>query len=262
MVLLAAMIVSSGCIKMVQKNTEPAPVETVVPLNTTGMNVTSSLPGPDVGSLQLVPVAKMTPAKSEAVIEVAPFLTPNPYPVIHGVNINATPQYNRLDRNAEFEKTYSLKGNAIGLLVNVVQGPLYIVYTVTPKYDCLKSPESCRGNMKTPATRPYMTIIVRDNETHEIVADGGYAREYSSDTGRYEFIIESKNADDTTTTSTTTPGPRYLAIYKEGTYQVTIEGNYLDMNVKILTGAMPTRLDIGNGDTSAQESVSPDDEWS
>jgi len=33
---------------------------------------------------------------------------------------------------------------------------------------------------------------VRDNQTHEILVQDGYAREYSSDTGNYEFSFTSK----------------------------------------------------------------------
>ncbi|MGB7787899.1 hypothetical protein [Methanoregula sp.] len=244
LILLVATTFSSGCIRMLQKSTDSA-----------GAGNSSALPEVTPGSLQQAPVVEMTPAKSEVVTEVAPFLTPDPYPIIHGTRINATPLDSPLDRNSEFEKTYTLGGNAFGLLVNVAEGPLYIVYVVTPKYDCMKSPDSCRGNLAASVNRPYMTITVRDNQTQEIVAEDGYGRKYSSDTGDYQISITSTDpVTGVTTTSTTTPGPRYIEIYKEGAYQVTIEGNYLDVDVKILTGASPSKLDIGNGDSSAPNS--------
>ena len=157
-------------------------------------------------------------------------------------------------------KTTPLSGNATGLLVNVAEGPLYIVFVVTPEYDCMANPDSCRGNLAASVNRPYMTITVRDNQTHEIVAEDGYAREYSSDTGNDEFSSTSTDSTEANTITTTTyPGPRYIAIYKEGAYQITIEGNYLTVDVKILTGASPSRLELGNGDTSTQDDTSSGD---
>jgi hypothetical protein len=216
----------------------------------------SALPETTSGYPQQAPVVEMTPAESEVVTEVTPFLTPDPYPILHGTRINGTPQDSPLDRSPEFEKSYTLGGNAVGLLVNVVEGPLYIVFVVTPNNDCLKDPDSCRGNLAAASgTRPMMTITVRDNQTQEIVAEDGYGGEYSSDTGQYTFTytVNANQADATSGQST--PGPRYIAIYKEGEYQITIEGNYLSVDLKILTGASPTKLDIGNGDSSATTST-------
>jgi hypothetical protein len=109
-----------------------------------------------------------------------------------------------------------------------------------------------------------MTITVRDNQTHEIVAEDGYSRGYSSDTGNemYHNTVADISTG-TTTTSTAPSGPRYIAIYNEGAYQITIEGNYLTVDVKILTGASPSRLDLGNGDASTptQEAAASEDEW-
>ena len=262
LILLAATTFSSGCIKMLQKSTEPIQSDNGSSQSTTGIYVTSALPDATPGSLQQAPVAEMTLARSEVVTEVTPFLTPDPYPVIHGIRVNATPMDNPLDRSPEFEKNYHLEGNAFGLLVNVAEGPLYIVFVVAPEYDCMANPASCRGNLAASVNRPYMTITVRDNQTHEIVAEDGYAREYSSDTGNEMFSNTGTDTlTGTTTTYTTYPGPRYIAIYKEGAYQITIEGNYLTVDVKILTGATQSRLDVGNGDTSTQAETSSGDEW-
>ncbi|MDO8871133.1 MAG: hypothetical protein Q7V05_00165, partial [Methanoregula sp.] len=64
-------------------------------------------------------------------------------------------------------------------------------------------------------------------------------------------------------TTTSTPGPRYIAIYKEGVFHITIEGNYLDVTVKILTGALPSKLDIetGSGSTPPPAEIPPEEEW-
>jgi len=243
-------VCSSGCINKVMNHTdeETAITEDITP------SVTEDNPVAVPIVTETVP--QITPMKSDVVTEVTPFTTPNPYPLIHGVQINGSPQYGFQYRQPEFTKTYTLGGNAVGLLVNVVQGPLYIVYTVNPKYDCLDDPDSCRGTVFASRNRPYMTITVRDNSTQEIVAKDGYAREYSSDTGTYTFETTGSSSDDSNDDNSvsssndnsdngdyrSTPGPRYIPIYKEGQFQITIDGNYLDVTVSIITGASPDLL--------------------
>lgn len=259
--ILIASVLSGGCVNKILRNSaDNATADSLMSGNSTTMNATPDPAGPASGSRQEKPVAILTPAKSDIVTEVTPFLTPDPYPILHGTRINETPLLNRLDRPAEFEKTYAMGGNATGLLVNVVEGPLYIVYEVSPRYDCLKNPDSCRGTTTAPVNRPYLTITVRDNATQEIVAEDGYGRVYSSDIGHYEITITDSNADGSSTTTTGTPGPRYIAIYKEGVYQITMEGNFLDVTIRILTGASPSRLDTGNGDSASQAAGGQDDE--
>jgi len=245
MLLVILAICSAGCINMVRKSiTGGAETDQKVPVaepeNTPHPVVTQKTVTPTIQQTAV----EVTPRKSEVVVEVEPYTTPDQYPVIHGARINATPQYSFLSRTPEFTKTYSMSGNAVGLRVNVVEGPLYIVYTVEPKYDCLRDPDSCRGTVLVPVNRPYMTITVRDNQTHEIVAEDGYGREYSSDTGNYQFVITSTGDDSSTTeTHSSEPGPRYIAVFREGQFHITIEGNYLDVNVKIITGASPDPLE-------------------
>ena len=185
------------------------------------------------------------------VIDAAPIIPPDPYPIQHGTRINATPQNNPLDRVPDFTRTYTLSGNATGMIINVMKGPLIISFVVNPLYDCLENPESCRGNLAASVNRPWMTITVRDNQTLEIVAEDGYGGKYSSDTGRYTFT--NTGTDVSTgiqTTSTTTPGPRYIAIYKEGQYHVTLTGAYLDVTLSVATGASPLASDTQSSSSS------------
>lgn len=237
---------SAGCIKAAQnKLGGETTADTTNLQEQANVQAVPSTPTP-------VPVPVLTPAKSDIVTEVAPYVTPNPYVIQHGARINSTPQYNFLYRQPEFTKTYTLSSsNPVGLLVNVAQGPLYIVYTVNPKNDCLT--DSCRGTINQTVNRPYMTITVRDNQTKDIVAEDGYAREFSSDTGRYEFTVTETSAsndgsdtsDDSSDTEsyTSAPIPRYIPVYKEGQFLITIEGDYLDVTVSVITGASPDPLD-------------------
>jgi hypothetical protein len=266
LVLVILASVSGGCVNKILKtdpDTEPPAVsDTPDPTQMTGSSGDAPVP-PGIANQE--PVAQMTPVKSDIVTEVAPIVTPDPYPILHGTRINATPFYRFIDRQPEFEKTYILRGNATGLLVNVVEGPLYIVYTVKPQNDCLLNPDSCRGDMEKPVQRPYLTITVRDNETHDIIAEDGYGREYSSDIGTYSISITTTSSEDgETTTTSSEPGPRRIVVYKEGVFHVTMEGNYLDVDLSIITGSSPDPLEVSSEKQSGQSASPtppPEEEW-
>ncbi|GAB6285800.1 MAG: hypothetical protein STSR0009_20010 [Methanoregula sp.] len=162
--------------------------------------------------------ASIAPASPDIVTEALPELTPDPYPLQHATRITTTAEPDRYVRTAEFRKTYILRGNSTGLIVNatVLKGPLWISFDVRPLYDCLDNPESCRGNVKKTVSRPYFTLTVRDNRTRTIVAEDGYGREYSSQKDN-----------------------RIIRIYREGWYHLTLTGNSVDVTLAIATGAAP-----------------------
>lgn len=259
---LTITVFSGGCVKMLQGSTETVATTDTAPQAMPGSEVTSAVPDLTPVPVPQAPVAEMTPMKSAAVQEVAPVLTPDLYPVLHGTRINDTWVVNPLLQGPyEFEKTYTLKANAAGLLVNVAEGPLYIIYVVTPQNDCLKNPDSCRGDIKKPVNRPYLTITVRDNQTQEIIAEDGYGREYSSDIGSSEYSKTLTSTDPhytehSTTTISVDTDPRCIKIYKEGTFHITLEGDFLDVDVKIKTGATPADV----GDTSVPGTAPPAEE--
>ncbi|AGB01964.1 hypothetical protein [Methanoregula formicica] len=264
--LLALVVVSSGCIKTLQSAMDPVPptdTTPVAPGDDVAGTIQESQPAP---AQAIVTVAELTPSKSAAVEEVAPVLTPDPYPIIHGSQLNQTLKVDPVYSGPyEFEKTYVFRGNATGLRVNVAEGPLYLIYIVTPQNDCLLEPESCRGEKTKPVSRPYLTITVRDNQTHEIVAEDGYGREYSSDTGDYEFILMSKNTDGLLSsggeigTNTVTPGPRVLRVFREGVFDITFEGNFLDVDLKVKTGAAASGVSASATPVPALDI--PEEEW-
>lgn len=255
--LLAALAISGGCIRMVQNGIDaqgtpgdslPESMNTDASSAISGALVPSAAPS----GMGTVP-AGSGPA---SVIEVDPEVTPDPYPVMHGTRFNDTWNFSHLGGPGYvFEKTYDLRSNATGLLVNVTKGPLYILYEVTPQNDCLKTPDSCRGDMTKPVNRPYLTITVRDNATREIVARDGYGREYSSDTGLYTFELTGENADGILSsggsdgTNTIYPVPRSIKIYREGVFRITFEGDFLSVDVKIRTGAEPLKSESAIPDT-------------
>ena len=246
LILIVCLASCSGCLGKIMSQASDSEVADNALENEDGTSAPvysgGDVPSPGVVSPDYQPFVQMTPVKSEIVTEVSPIVTPDPYPILHGTRINETFEYRFIDRIPEFEKSYTFSGNATGLLVNVVEGPLYIVYTVNPQNDCMANPGSCRGDLEKPVQRPYLTITVRDNETQEIIAEDGYGGEYSSDTGDYLISITSHSEDGESTT-TQEPGPRRIVIYREGTFHVTMEGNYLNIDLSIITGSSPDPLE-------------------
>jgi hypothetical protein len=151
-------------------------------------------------------------------MDAAPILTPDPYPLLHATRINQTSENNSISRTAEFTKTYTPRGESVGLLVNVTQAPLVISFDVNPMYDCVDDPDSCKGDLLNPKVQPFFSITVRDNQTREIVAEDGYGRIYSS-----------QKTD------------REIKIFSTGQYHLTLTGNQLDVTLSITTGASPDR---------------------
>jgi len=156
-----------------------------------------------------------TIAPPPRVAEALPILTPDPYPLPPYILPNAS-QPTPSPLVPEFTRKYTLQGNATGLTVNVTKGPLLITYDINPLSDCLDQPESCRGTMEKPVNRPYFTLTIRNLTTKEIVAEDGYAREFSSQ-----------------------KTSRTVKIFSEGAYHLTLSGNYLDVTLSITTGDSP-----------------------
>ena len=253
LILIIIAALSPGCINKIFPKNESATQSESPPEPTPEVTVTALSDIESPAPLYIPQAAtEILPQNSSIVTEVAPFTTPDPYPIMHATRINETRQYRLWDRVPEFVNVYHLRGNATGLLINVVQGPLLIEYLVGPQNDCLKSPDSCRGDMEKPVQRPYVTITVRDNTTQEIVAEDGYGREFSSDKGWYEFTISGENMDGQASsggeegTNVVYPGPRKIMIYREGVYHVTLEGNYANVLLGVVTGASPDPLEVGS----------------
>jgi hypothetical protein len=56
------------------------------------------------------------------------------------------------------------------------------------------------------------------------------------------------------------PGPRYIPVYREGQFQITIQGSYLDVTVSVITGASPDLLTAQ--EKSASTTPTPDsNDW-
>ena len=214
------LVTTSGCIKLLQQSAggEKGTVATVSHPNIsdTSMRTSSVVRVKSIPPTMTVPV--ITPTSSSLVTDAAPILTPDPYPLQHATRINQTNESNDLSCIPEFTRTYTLRSEAVGLLVNVTQAPLVISFDVNPMYDCVNNSDSCRGDLRNPMVQPYFILTIRDNQTKEIVAEDGYGRIYSS-----------QKTD------------REIKIFSTGQYHLTFTGNQLDVTLSITTGTSQNR---------------------
>ncbi|MDD1695043.1 MAG: hypothetical protein LUQ71_10000 [Methanoregula sp.] len=241
LVLFIALIIttsSCGCIKVVQKslatNESTGEIRTLV---TTIPSEDTTIPAtiqPDVLVMETTPAPEITQNLTAVVESAVPITDDESYETLHAARVNETSRFNRSDirkeRMPEFEKTYTLDCNATGLIVDVKKGPLVIAFDIEPVFDCMNDPDSCRGSLTASVNRPYFTVTVRDNETHAIVAQEGYGREYSSET------------DD-----------RSLTVYGAGRYHITLEGCFVTADLAIITGNSPL--------TDSDEDEDYDEDW-
>jgi len=248
MLLVVLLLSSAGCIKVAQNALAGA---------TAGESTAS-----ESGSAGIVPpglslstgVNAPSPVVTDSVTEFSPTQTPSEYPIQHATRVssNQLDYLSFLNWPPDFEKTYTMTGYPVGLMVNVTKGPLYVVYTVTPENDCVQHPEDCRGTTTVPVNRPYMTITIINSATNGVVAEDGYSGGYSSDTGTYTYTgsgySTSCGAGGQGSVSNTyswapndnvcsEPVARYIPVYAEGQFQVIINGMYCSTSVSIITGA-------------------------
>ncbi|WP_321504544.1 hypothetical protein [uncultured Methanoregula sp.] len=215
--LLCTAASAPGCLVLLQNQTseEQQPVPTLTSSSVQQPSSSVSPASQQIKSSAIQP--QKTAIPPARVAEAPPILTSDPYPVPVYVPVNTTSSPPPLV--PEFTRKYTLRGNATGLVVNVTKGPLLISYDIRPQSDCLDKPESCRGTMGKPITRPYFTLTIRNPTTKEIIAVDGYAREYSS-----------------------AKTNRTVKIFGEGQYHLTLTGNYLDVTLSVTTGDSPRAI--------------------
>ena len=259
LIFLVLISCSCGCIKVVQRSLSQSPAGnesatgngtsgSAPAMYTTAGSQSQAVPAPGgpprvIGNHVVVPSSTTTaPSGSMAGNAAKPPLVSDasPIPVLaggeiqHATRVNISTAYNpgnmSMKRAPDFQKTYTLNGNAVGMVVNVETGPLIIEFDVHPAVDCMNNPGSCRGSLAASVNRPYFIITVRDNTTQKIVAQDGYGREFSSDTS-----------------------DRVMTIYGQGQYHITLEGSWLDVTLGIATGSSPgtTGATTGTGTVQA-----------
>jgi len=227
LIVLCIMVGTCGCVRLVQQSLDQGNETPAVPDSPPGSAIGAVTTGIPVRPVSPVPTA--TAESGMEVYNATPDVTPVLYAIQHGTRINQTGLTSRYV-TPSFTHTYTLGGAPIGLGVNVTKGPFLIYFTISPKVDCLNDPDSCRGTLGATVNRPYCTITVTDNLTHKVVAQDGYAREFSSNTT-----------------------DRSITIYGAGEYLITITGNYLDITLSLASGdptPVPTAAPAGQATTS------------
>jgi hypothetical protein len=241
--LLLTAAVLPGCLKIMKQTAAGQEPDGVSQNHTASPAAVSIHPG--IPSTIQIHDQGMSSSSPDLISSALPELTPDPYPVQHATQINASNEPLRHVRLAEFQQTYVLRGNSTGLVVNAttLKGPLWIWFEVKPLYDCIEDPQSCRGKTEKDTSAnprsislPYLTITVRDNQTREIVAEDGYGRIYSSQTTN-----------------------RTIQIYREGRYHLTLTGDSVDVILAVATGAAPVLNETQQAAGSSQaKTLSPE----
>lgn len=195
--------------------------------------VTSSNPdlsGLDSGTTEspntLLHLATPAPAPSLAVDEVspAPYLTPDPYRLPyrdHGTWSTAEPV--RAVKYPQFIKTYILRSNSTAVRVNVTQAPLVINLTYSPQWDnpdhtSVSSSVNEDGSVRPGVSvnsfvYPTAVVSVYNEGSRSVIEQDGYGKGYSTDLAKK------------------------ITIYREGTYIITLSGDFINVNMAITTGA-------------------------
>jgi len=172
------------------------------------------------------PVVVTTPPGYIEVDEVdpEPYVTPDPYKLPYRDHGNwTTGEPDRIPRIPQFTKSYFLRSNSTAVRVNVTKGPLVIDLTFRPQWTDpdhtgIGSTVDEEGNV-TPGTSVnsfvYSTAVVTvySEGSRAIVEQDGYGKEFSVDT------------------------EKKITLYHEGSYVITLTGNFIDVNMAIITGS-------------------------
>jgi len=246
--LLVLFVFSTGCINSVQTVLSEKEADA-------GMGSPSgyeNFPGMDLpadpsgsGALDRVPVtATPSPARTLVVKEVSPdpYVTSDPYRLPyrdHGTW--STVDIARIPRIPEYSKEFILRSNTTAIRVDVAEGPLVLDLTFSPLFD--KPDQTADTGSSYPSedaddeeeedsggasgggtglrtgpasfVYPYGEVTVIDIVTNATVAKEGYGCTYSSDKGKT------------------------MKVYKDGSFIVTLSGQFIDIKIKITTGSAP-----------------------
>lgn len=210
-VILSLVFGSIGKYQDSQVRIEPTP--TIKPITTTKPNLT--IPEPEENMLTSVQTPVPTPTKPYVYIESAPSLPTSKRS--RSIFYDEQPKVVNLE-NFTF---YSLTNQKVTQTLprvsfNLVNPPLIIDYDITPQnftdvkyveYKILSQKYKVNSIVVRPYENTWFTIIVRDRNTGEIVAEDGVGGTYS---------LQS---------------PKQLIIYKKGNYRFEFSGDYATVNL-------------------------------
>jgi hypothetical protein len=229
--LLLIFVSSSGCVKNILNNTSGKTETQLVSPAPTAIDTPSSsgtvLPGKSPATPPIVVVTTPPGYIEVDQVDPGPYVTPDPYKLPyrdHGTWSTGEPD--RATRIPQFTKSYVLRTDPTAIRVNVTEAPLVIDLTFRPRWadpdhTGTGSTANEDGSVTTGTSVNsfvYSTAVVTvySENSHAIVEQDGYGKEFSVD-------LEKK-----------------ITLYQEGSYIITLTGDFMDVNMAIITGSALT----------------------
>nr|WP_320160194.1 hypothetical protein [uncultured Methanoregula sp.] len=219
-VLLLIFVFSAGCIKYLPTSNGGDKGTTIVSSELPRNNVLSP---PGNASFNQSPV--VTPAAVVTIhspgfhvneVDPMPYVTQDPYKIPYRDLGNwSAGETARGQRTPQFSKKIILRSNSTAFQVNVTKGPLVIDLTCTPKFS---TPDQTAINGQNSFVFSNAEVTVIDEISKAALAKDGYGGVYSSD-------LHKK-----------------ITIYREGSFIVTLTGNFIDIDMAIITGSAPEQV--------------------
>lgn len=188
--MIAALVVSCcGCITL-EKDVDVGTVPDVTELPWSGSPAPTPAPSPNRNVVVPVDPVPVQPG------ELLPEVNPCGVPTVTLSRIDAKKAI--IEKTTVFEEEYSLVYSARGLLVDVIDVPFIITFSVTPRHS-------------EPGAYSRLIVTVRDPETLRLIADEGYNSIYGSEQ------------------------MKSIKLYQPGRYIVTLDGHFVDVKVEMQT---------------------------
>jgi len=234
---VAIFVATAGCVRYFSGGDKG----TQVVSSESSLTETLSTPGNDPSRSSpevALPAETSTPIGHIKVEEVDPnpYITPDPYRLPYRSHGNwTTGEPIRVSRIPQFTKNIVLRSNSTAFQLNVTEGPLVIDLTYKPVFS--DPDRTSMGNVNSGddensevVTNSFVysnaEVSVIDEISGKTVAKDGYNGVYSIDTDKK------------------------ITIYSEGSYVIAISGNFIDVDMAIITGSAPVGTTVPTSGSS------------
>ncbi|NMB78858.1 MAG: hypothetical protein GYA23_07155 [Methanomicrobiales archaeon] len=235
LLLLLLSLASAGCVRSAQKmldGDEPAAI-----YSSTGdlSDPKTSFAGAPVSPSQLSP-AGTNPHTADSglaaeVVSAYPYVTPDPYRLPYRDHGNwSTTEPVRVPKTPQFTRSFKLRSNSTAVKINVTQAPLIIGLAFTPQWT---DPDHTATDGVNSFVYSKAVVSVYHDGSGAAIARDGFGNGYSSD-------LE-----------------KTIRIYREGTYVITLTGDFIDVTMSVTTGTAASP----SGASSGEAPGNPDDDW-
>lgn len=255
--LILVFVASAGCIKYLPVGNSGDKERTdssVLPMTTA---ISPSIPDSSVPSpADTPPVVVTTPPYYLKVDPVDPgaYVTPDPYAIPYSYHGNwTTGEPDRVPRIPQFTKNVILRSNTTAFQVDVTKGPLVIDLTYQPEFSNPDNtglgstdqglPSSCNfedagsdcsGNSGTSRSDSSDNSVTSGGDsvsTNSFVFSGAEVKVFDKNAGGGPVAEEGYGGIYSSDLH------KQITIYREGSFVITISGNFIDVNMAIITGS-------------------------